>query len=450
MQIRPSLCLKFLTAILIATYLGCGGTEKPKIAAQSIELADKITPVPPGPVNDTPSKNQRVYIDASWSMGGFIGKSSSGERTVFDEFIDAMPDVLPGCEVFKYGQMGKVGGEVKDISQITTHAEFDAKLHDPSTYQLTFNPDDALFKTLATQAQPELSVILTDGVESDDKGQVNTVVVDAIRSWINGGKVFAILIMRGRFSGQFYSERQRRMIGSVTVEERPFYAFVLSPSRRELDDLTDKIHRRFAQVRMILLSDDAVSCRVELPSDIRGDYAHELPPSKPYYWQMLTAGDIRTDAEDMLLYKYAFDVKDTYPVKALGLRLNTTQYRWDGAQKVFAQEPLPVPSGFKVAEVSVGDGAQGARAQTFIISPGSLVQPRAQDDYQFYSVETAAYVKEASDEISGLSTRDDSTPANAGKTYRFQELVLALLDVHLKDRILPRVSPRLYLTVARL
>jgi hypothetical protein len=449
MQIRLRSYLSLLIALIIIAHSGCGGTGRPKIAAQSIELADKLTSPPPAPGNDVPSKNQRVYIDASWSMGGFIGKTSSSGRTAFDEFIDAMPDVLPGCEVYKYGQAGKWGQSVEDLRQITTKAEFDAKLHEPATYQLTFNPDDALFKQLVSQKEPELSIILTDGVESDDKGQVNTVVVDAIRSWMNEGNIFAILMMKSRFSGKFYSESQRRMIGNVTAEERPFFAFILAPSRREFDDLAEKVKRRFAQVKVMLFSDDAVSCRVELPSGIRGDYANESPPNKPYYWQMLTAGDLQTDSEDTLLYKYVFDIKDTYPVKTFGLRLNTTQYRWDGVQKVFGQEPSPVSTSIDVAD-SAGNDGQGSRTQTYVLSTSPLVRARGQEDYQFFSIETSAYVKEVADDISGLSTRDDSTPANAGKTYRFQELVLALLDVHLKNRILPRASPRLYLTVTHL
>jgi hypothetical protein len=446
MRFSPVLILRFLIVSLVLFFAGCGGNGKPQIARQSTELADRLVPNKLASVADVQSKSQRIYIDSSWSMKGFIGKGRADGRTTFDEFIDAMPDVMPGCEVFKYGQVGHENAPVNDLSQIVMKAEFDARLHDQATYQLTYNPDDILLRHLVSQQEPGLSLLLTDGVESDRNGQVNTVVVDSIKSWMAQGKIFAILVMRSRFSGKFYSERRRQMLdGEVTVEDRPFYAFVLATSKREFNDLTEKLRRRFKDMRVISFSDDTISCRVELPAETNASYASETPPSKPYYWQMLTAKDIQLSPETPLYYKFIYEINAAYPIKSLGIHFRSTLYRWDSARKQFEQEASPFADDLNAAGEEAD--ARGAKIQSFSLQAEPFLQARISEDYAFYSIEPTIYVKDVADDVGNLSVRDDSTPETASKTYRFQELVLALVDVHLKDRLLPRVSPFLYLTI---
>src|SRR5215210_1723184 len=129
-------------------------------------------------------------------MKGFIG-GLPANRTTFDEFMDTMPDMMPGCKVFRYGHsLGSGQSTNLNLKDITTKAEFDNQLHDPNLYQMQFNPDDTLVSSLIAQQQPVLSIMLTDGVESDSTGQINTVVVNAIREWLNQGKLFAILVLK--------------------------------------------------------------------------------------------------------------------------------------------------------------------------------------------------------------------------------------------------------------
>jgi hypothetical protein len=449
MRFPPVLMLRFFMMSAVLFFSGCVRSGKPEIARQSIELADRLTPNSLASVTDVPSKSQHIYIDSSWSMKGFISKGKPGGRTAFDEFIDVMPDVLPGCEVYRYGQAGQENAPVNNLNQIVVKTEFDAKLHDPTTYQLTYNPDDALLRHLVSQQEPGLSLLLTDGVESDRNGQVNTVVVDSIRSWMAQGKIFAILVMRSRFSGKFYSERQRKMLeGEVTVEDRPFYAFVLATSKREFDDLTEKLRRRFNDMQVISFSDDTISCRVELPAETNASYANEAPPGKPYYWQMLTAKDVQSPPDAPLVYKFIYEINAAYPIKSLGIHFRSMLYRWDSTRKQFEQEASPFADNLNAAAGEEAD-AQAHRVQSFSLPAGPFLQAGISEDYDFYSIEPTIYVKEVADDVGALSARDDSTQATANKTYRFQELVLALVDVHLKDRLLPRVSSFLYLTIDR-
>ncbi len=434
--------------LLLLPIAGCvGGRDKVKIAGLSTELADRLTQGPPPAPSDVASQRQRIYVDSTLSMQGFVGKAA-GARTSFDEFIDAMPDVLSGSEIWRYGQATREGAPNLSLSDVTTRAEFDAQLHNRTTYNLFFNPDDILISNIAAQPEPVMSVLLTDGVESDARGQVNTVVVDSIRTWLDRGNLFAILMMKSRFSGPFYSERLRRTLKQdVNVEARPFYAFVFATSRREFADLTERLRRRFPELGVIEFSDDALDCRVEMPLDNPANYANEAPPAKPYYWQMLDLKGRGDDARDQLIYRYAYEVKGSYPVKVLGFRLKAALRAWDGGQRLF-QEPERELS----ADLNVeSDGGRGDPSkQNFLLRPAPLFAAAGPGDYQFYSFEPSVYVKEPSDEVMNLSTRDDSTPETANRTYRFQELVLAVVDVHLKDRLLPRASPRVYLTVANI
>lgn len=456
----------FASLAAFAFLISCGRVDNPRVAAESTKFADTLNPSSATDTAlDKQSTSQFVYIDSSLSMNGFVGSNPSS-RTTFDEIIDAMPDVLPGCTVYRYGQTGHLDNP--DISQVTTAAEFDGKLHDPNTYNLGFNPDDVLFRDLASQKKPSLSVILTDGVESDQNGAINTVVVDSIRAWLKAGNVFGILVFKSKFSGQFYSELQRKMIGKITAEARPFYAFVMATSRREFSDFVEKLKRRHGSVQSIVFSDDALKSTVALPVDAEANYANERPPTKPYYWQMMTTRNLPTDraqgsqnenaqamntnkatpADPPLGYQYDFEIAKSYPIGSLGFRLTVKEHLWDQSQVTFQREAVKNSNEITPTDVRQTKNTETTR-QSFTVRPGDIIRSESEGDYQFYEVDCSIYIKEVAGEVSSISTRDDSTADNANKTYRFQELVLAIMDVHLKERIIPRAMPRLYVTASR-
>lgn len=435
-----------MIAIIVCS-LGCGSVNNSTVANRSTELADGLTPPIQSSPAAIPSQTQNIYIDTSVSIGGFIGKTSSGNRTNFDEFIDAMPDVLPGCQVYEYGLSTAPNQPVKNVDEILTKAEFNAHLHEPSTYRRKFNPDDLLIQKIVSQTGPELSVILTDGVESDDRGQINTVLVNSIKSWLMQGKIFSILPLKSRFSGQYYSERQRKILGNATVEERPFYAFVFATSRSEYDDLFEKLRRRFASLTAFLFADDAIVSRIEMPDhELSGIYDYRTPPDKPYFWQMISTATLGKQVEDISRYKYLYEIKPSYPVKNLGFRLQSTLYRWDSSRGTFDRESGGPPVSVNLNE-SAASSTTEPNVQSFTSSSEGLLRPVDLGDYQFYSFQPSVYIKEVAEKVTELSTRDDSTIESANKTYRFQELVLAILDTHLRERLEARSSSRLYLTI---
>lgn len=430
-----------LSSITLLTS-SCWQNPKSKVANRSIELADRLTPQAQNSVDGVAATRQRVYVDSSLSMQGFIGES--GKRSIFDEFLDAMPDVMPGCEVFRYGD----SSSPEPQNQITTRVQFDHQLHNRSLYTREFNPDAVLINSLTQDQEPALSIVITDGVESDSQGQVNTAVVNSIRSWMNRGGIFAILVMKSKFSGKFYSERQRRMLnGNVEIPARPFYALVFSPSMRDFEDLQDKLRRRFPELKSLLFSDDAITCQSEIPADSAASYAQESPPDKPYYWQMLTAPNFPKGAENEITYHFSYKIKSTYPAGLLGIRTQSKLHRWDPSGQFEAEGSI------SQTQPAVGssnvDPIGNVKTQVFNLRPQQVFQQAALDDYRFYSIEQSVYIKEIDQDIVELSTPDDSEASTGGRTYRFQELIYALMDVHLKDRLLSRMSPRLYITVAK-
>lgn len=426
--------------------LSCWQNPKSKVANRSIELADRLTPQAQNSEEGLAARRQRVYVDSSLSMQGFIGES--GGRSVFDEFLDAMPDVMPGCEVFRYGESASPAPATLKIDQITTKVQFDHQLHDRSLYTRKFNPDDVLINGLVEDQEPALSIVITDGVESDSQGQVNTAVVNSIRSWMNGGRIFAILVMKSRFSGKFYSERQRRILNEkAEIQARPFYALVFSSSMRDFEDLQDKLRRRFPELKSLLFSDDAITCQAEIPVDSVAGYAQESPPDKPYYWQMLTAQDLPSDAENQITYHFSYNIKSTYPAGLLGIRTQSKLYRWNPSEQFDAEGTVSQTQ--PAVESANVDLTGNGKTQVFNLRPHPVFQQAALDDYRFYSIEQSVYIKEIDRDIVELSTPDDSEASTGGRTYRFQELIYALMDVHLKDRLLSRMSPRLYITVAK-
>jgi hypothetical protein len=443
-----SICTLALSCLLLVS--SCGRNYS-TVAEQSEKLADQLFVHPQPQQSGAVSVERRVYIDHSESMRGFVGNPAMATRTTFDDFIDALPDVLPGCSVFRYGQQRRQNQLATNLSDIAIQVEFNRQLHNRELYGLEYNPDGSLIRGLVAEQRPVLSILVTDGVESDSHGTINTVVVDAIKAWMSEGKVFAILALKSRFSGRFYSESHGKMLNEVSVDARPFYAFVFSPNLRELEDLQEKLARRFPQILEIVFSDNSISGHIELPTENGASYANNQPPNKPYYWQMLSKGKLEPNSEVPFAYKFTYDINPSYPMKSLGMRLTFKLHRWDASGEQFQQEPVVLPINIKFgSEIErSGEPAEGATIkQSFLLTPQWLSDANDQSDYSFYSVEQSPYIKEIRDEIAALSTRDDSTTASADKTYRFQELIFALLDVHLKDCLIPRMSQYLFITVA--
>lgn len=458
---RASLSIALSCLLLLAT--SCGGD--PKAATASRDLAEQVTQSSPAasPPRPTAADERRVYLDASASMGGFINQSS---YSTFDYFIDEIGNDLPGCHLYKYGQAGE--RPLKGDDDLLRQISFGRELHTPSFYNLRYNPDDLLIEKLAVEEPPAFSVLITDGVYSESLGKTSPPVVDAIRKWMQNGRTLGILIFKSAFKGAFYSERRRAMLRPVSVAARPFYAFVFSPTEQEFSDLREKLQRSFPDMQAITFSGDALTCTINFAEDQDWVYSSAQPPDVRYYWQMFSSGLVERDGSGVVGYNVNTQCSPEYPVEEFKLQVSTAYYRWEQGQ--FTKVEASLPGEFEVKTKSVMDKTEPASQQTERTisdrpdSAGSLLlaeggsadsEPNlvvrfpkdSSSDYSLYHLSLNLSVRSLRESILGLSTRDDSIPENAGKTFRFFELITALTDAHLKSQLTAKTSQSLFVTV---
>ena len=434
-----------------------------KVAQASRDLAADITratsPQTGGPGPPTPVGQQRVYLDASVSMSGFVNPNKSSK---FDELINELGDALPGCQLYKYGQRGAgtPGGNPAENPPIAEPVSFGLELHRPGFYNLSFNPDDQLIQQLADEGSPALSVLITDGVYSEPRGATSPPVVQAIQKWIEKGRPFGILVFRSDFEGPFYTERGRALLPKISIKGRPFYAFVFSPTDRAFRELQEKLVRRFPEMRAILFSDDAVTCVPNLNERLKGSYSHKRPPETPYYWQMFDSSIFDRTNPVPVTYSVTCEVAPGYPVSELAFDMSVEYYRWTQGQLRKVEEGAPPGFRYDPPEFKGEAGAEAKEAEPQANPAGQPAKPAAQpltvtvylpkdvsSDYGFYSLRLNASPKSYDPGIRELSTRDDRVEADMGRTFRFAEFISALTDVHFRARLVPKASPAVFMTV---
>jgi len=444
-----------LRITLVAGLSGCaaisaGCSNRKAVAQASRDLAAEIsrssTPQFTAASSEQ-AQEQRVYIDASISMKGFVNPT---RHTVFDDFIEFIGDAMPGCHLYKYGEMGgPAPGNNQNASRLITEpVGFGLELHRPDFYSLSFNPDDVLINRLVNDERPALSVVVTDGVYSEPQGATSPPVVQGIQEWLDKGRVFGIFILKSVFNGPFYSERGRTMLPKLSVPSRPFYAFVFSPTETSLRELQEKLKQRFPDMQSLVFADSAVSCVPVLNGSLKDTYSYRKPPQVEYYWHMFDSGLFARHNPAPVGYGVKCSTAVDYPISDFKLELATKYYRW-GKGKF--QEADGVPPGFKhdLQSGKDSDGSGGTDAKSSDPTP-DLVVYFPQDpgsDYGFYYFRLTASPKGLRPEITELSTRDDRQQKDADKAYRFYELISSLSEEHFKSRLAGKTSPSIFVTI---
>ena len=416
------------------------GCQKSRVARASRDLAANIanTRTPTGVQVDEaiPISERRVYIDSSLSMKGFVNAEN---HTTFDELLDEIGNVLPGCKLYKYGQAGNTAPP--NVSELNTQIGFGREIHTPNFYSLAYNPDDRLIDSLTKDGRPVLSVLVTDGVYSEPEGSTSPPVVAAIERWMQSGRVFGIFALSSSFNGPFYSERRRAMLPAFSVSARPFYAFVFSPTERALNDLEEKLRPHFQGMRSILFSKNVASITVKVPTGSKGLYSFKSPPSSPFYWRMYDADLFSQANSGLISYTINYSISSAYPANQFKTDLNVDYYRWE--QEKFRKIDTGPPVGFKY-DRPIGSAIENTASSVFAVT-----LPRdTTSDYGFYDFKISTSIGSLRPDLLNLSTRDDSVPENADKTYRFFEFISAVTDVHFKTQLAAKISPAVFVTVA--
>lgn len=441
-----------LTFILFTLSCSNGCRTETKVAQASQDLAAKITQGEKAQVLEskpsTTIEESRVYIDSSKSMAGFV---DSNNHTKFDELLDAIGDDLPGCLLFKYGQLGETPPQ--EPSQLMKPARFGSELHDFGFYNLTYNPDDRLVEMLASEERPVRSVLITDGVYSQEEGSTSPPVVNAIQKWMQLGRTLGVFILRSRFNGPFYSELRRGFLPHVTVEDRPFYLFVFSPTIQGIKELQEKLQRRFPEMRALVFSNDAIGTEIDWEDRPQEISLSAKPPSKGYYWQMFNRKLFAQRSLPTLTYTLRLAISQDYPATELEAEPVIEYYRWE--RTGFRKMDEGAPQGFN-ARIEPESQARQTGGQTSNKDepnkPAGIklilnLAPDRSSDYGFYHFKVNFSVKDLQADILELSTRDDSRPINANKTYRFYEFMSSLSSIHFKAQLSAKVSRSLFVTV---
>lgn len=408
-----------------------------KFAASLDETAAKT----PDPISPKPESvgRPRVYLDASLSMAGYVSGTPEN-RTTFDQLLDKFGEYLPGSTVFKFGQ--------GTSQELITPAKSDRSLHTPGFYNLTYNPNDLLIRQLASEEQPPLSIILTDGVQSDFSGQSNPPVVEAIESWMEKGYTFGIVVFVSRFSGPFYSELRRDWIredGRIARRDaaaRPFYAFVFSRTLHEFVELKRKIQNDFSETSAILFSDASIKCVLKAAPKAPRPFNESNPVADKIFWQRFDASIFDKKLKSAELnYEVNCQLDPDYPIKELSFVAETNCYLWRSNK--FLESPAPAPADFS-CDLQKKEGADSA--------PGAHLKLRlvkdSRSDHSLYQIKVNGGIGSLRDDLLVLNTDDDSDDDNIERTYKFTSLIMALSELHLKKRLLNRASPTLYLTIA--
>jgi hypothetical protein len=283
-----------------------------RVAKTSRQLVEQIAQSPevakPVPGRAAPAQEHRVYLDGSVSMGGFVNPLN---HTTFDNLLDEIGTDLPGSQLYLYGQSGEQPPQ--SISELTRRIGFSREMHNPGFYNLTYNPDHLLIEALGNEEKPVLSALITDGVYSEPMGGTTPPVVEAISKFMQKGMMLGILVFKSAFKGPFYSEHRRAMLSSVSVEARPFYVFVFSPTELDFRNLQEKLQQRFPQMQSILFSNNAVSCSIDSAKDQQWVYSSIDAPRESYYWQMFNDGLINQKNSGLVSYDLSYQSAPEYP-----------------------------------------------------------------------------------------------------------------------------------------
>lgn len=432
-------------------------------AGQEIPASNRQPAAPDDQPGNAIASESRVYLDSTESMKGF---ASPKENNKFLDLIEALGYAMPGTRLYRYG-LSAAKKTTPNLNDSLTEISYSQELRKESFYGMKHNKDDLLINFLVSEEKPVRSVLITDGVYSSPGTELESAVANAIGEWIKKGRFFGILVFRSPFKGRLYSENIRSMIDKVDVPERPFYAFVFSPKESDFNDLKDRLKENFANVKPLVFPKEVVNCNVEAKS-LSNISQTFLPPKEKYFLYMYTP-DVFGSADSVNLYydTRCEPVKD-YPISDFSVNITPSYYSWQNegfventaslksASSMIAEgDPIPNDNAnaIQTANSSSSDepGAQTGTDAKKASSKGTLMvtlQRDASSPYSFYHLNFELSGKSLSPDVRSLSTPDDSDPRNAGKTFRFFELMSALTNIHLRNSEAVKLPKPLFVVLA--
>jgi hypothetical protein len=402
------------SALLIT--LAVVACNKANVEEQSIRLAAKLAALAdssrPRQSNDPKPHSDSIpvfVVDASRSMAGFVG--CNGNATEYDVTLDRLTTDLSIVAITRFGERTVGGGRIFEDQPLTR------AVHCGPFYDRLQNPDYSLYKRIREDSAGRTFLYITDGVQSDLGGSSPSPSVAELKRWVQERKALAILGFRSQFAGQAWSEQRRQMLGSVRVENRPFYAFLFAPNTVALDRLLARLSQStLATAVPFRFDQDAVRCSASPARRLPKYTWRETPP-----WTMVRLTSQRSVESPLLDFRCELQVG--YPVGVVLPRISTEYRQWRG-------------SGFSTeAAASIrarfsADSVETKRNESIVHVNGTLPFDNL-TRFGFYSIRLTPEPGELRGDVNALSTDSDASTDSFTRTYRFSWLVEQLARVHL-------------------
>jgi hypothetical protein len=392
---------------LVGTGACNGGVPSP--TEDSLNLVSKFANQVPRtkPIQPKAEASPRVVlvIDGSQSMRGFADCNRSGYE--YSTIVDRLTTDLGVTGVLRFGQDAMNRSRVLDTLQLSR------VIHCAEFYDRRQNPDYELYKIVADDSTNATYVYITDGVQSDISGTNLSPSVVALKNWLESGHGLAIIGFRSRFSGRAWSEQLQRMFDNISVESRPFFAFVLAPDESELDRAIGQLSSQaLLAAEVIRFRNTALECSVELHQGIPY-WNHQS------FWWAVKLDAIRSDT----LADYRCQIDPEYPFKSV-TPVIAAEYteRTDGAFPPLG--PTPGGTAFSIGRIKT----KGDSSSAEILVP---IPKSTSNRFGYFQLRVSPKPGAFRQEIEQLSIDTDADPANFSKTYRFSWLVDQLARTHL-------------------
>lgn len=378
--------------------------EASKALARQLVVPEAVSP--PTPSASTSGRN-RLYIDASRSMVGFAGCTSPTE---FNTTIDRLTSDLGLTTVVRFGE--RVAGSGDVFEEIPTGRA----VHCPAFFDRLQNPDYALYEAAREDSTGAAHLYLTDGVQSDWQGSSPGPSIQLLKQWVRERRGLAILAFTSRFAGPAWSEQRHQMLPHFETESRPYYLFVLAPNDQAVDSLIEGLSSATrTRARTIQFRSDGLRCSLGAAPGLAKFRSSITPP-----WALVKLQAVTSAAATLA---YRCDIAQEYPLEGVTPRTAVEYRRWNGGD--FS---APV-SGFTLPLSTVRDTAGGAPV---LIKAGIVLDPATR--YGFYGFRARPISGELRPWIADMSTDDDSSPDQFGRTYRFAWLIEQLAREDLAGR----------------
>jgi hypothetical protein len=423
--------------LLLLACCACGDAGfPPPIPKTQAVLAAFADEPQTGPVRAAgEARRLHLYVDASGSMKGFVGRPSSDYSRVLTYLLDDA--ATAGYDLSAFGFANRISAPLGNVGAET--------ILKPGFYSggETSFPD--LFERIVREYEEgAVSVVVSDLVQSGRTGDQRALIL-AFQQLARKHPEVLLLALRSSFEGRYFVEGARTgssfflsLDGSTAEKSRPFYIVVIAPSRSDLDEA-----RRFLLFDLHGYEEfDASSPGLKLSG---GEYlspgdgavpvwnvynaAEPLPVHSAIPRSLLSFLEISPPAKSKSLLRVRFAIEDAKDSRSGGLRsprdlgFDVRSTSWRNGKWKPAEETDIAP------EALLGDGGKSLTMSYSLPRPDPFVW----DLYRVRLMPGAGNLR-LPDWFEEWTTLDDSLPMWGNRTLKL-ELFLEAMTRSLREQV---------------